>query len=102
MLLLRKKGKIFAEMRIKKVVFKNVQNFAILAPITSFVRNSRLHMFFKIDFLKILMFFKLFAIFTGKYLCWSLLFNKVEGLRSAALLKKRLKHRCFPVKFEKF
>ena len=35
-----------------------------------------------------------FAKFTGKHLCWSLFFNKV-----ADLLKKRLKHRSFPVNF---
>ena len=43
-----------------------------------------------------------FAKFTGKHLCQSLFFNKVADLRSAALLKKRLWHRCFPVNFEKF
>ena len=30
------------------------------------------------------------------------LFNKVAGLRSTTLLKKRLWHRCFPVDFAKF
>ena len=40
-----------------------------------------------------------FANFTGKYLCWSLFFNKVAGLQ---LYYKRLQHRCFPVKFVKF
>ena len=40
--------------------------------------------------------------FTGKHLCKSLFFNKVAGLRPAALLKKRLWHRCFPVNFAKF
>ena len=30
---------------------------------------------------------KNFTKFTGKYLCWSLLFNKVAGLRPATLLK---------------
>ena len=40
--------------------------------------------------------------FTGKYLCQSLLFDKVAGLRSATLLKKILWHRCFPVNFVKF
>ena len=30
------------------------------------------------------------------------LFNKVAGLRSATLLKKRLWHRCFPEDFAKF
>ena len=36
-----------------------------------------------------------FAKFTGKYLCQSLVFNKIAGLRSATFLKKRLRHRCF-------
>ena len=43
-----------------------------------------------------------FAKFTGKYLCQSLFFNKVAGLRPATLLKNRLWHRCFPVNFAKF
>ena len=43
-----------------------------------------------------------FAKFTGKHLCQSLFFNKVAGLRSAALLKKRLWRLCFPVNFVKF
>ena len=42
-----------------------------------------------------------FAKFTGKHLSGSL-FNKVEGLRPATFLKKRLWHRCFPVNFAKF
>ena len=37
-----------------------------------------------------------FVKFTGKHLCQSHFFNKV------ALLKKRLRHRCFPVNFAKF
>ena len=47
---------------------------------------------------------KNFKKFTGKYLFQSLFFNKVAvaGLRSTNLLKKRLWHRCFPVKFVKF
>ena len=40
-----------------------------------------------------------FTKFTGKHLCQSLFFNKVADLRSETLLKKRLWHRCFPVKF---
>ena len=39
---------------------------------------------------------------TGKHLCHSLFFVKVAGIRPATLLKKRLWHRCFPVKFAKF
>ena len=34
----------------------------------------------------------------GKHLCQSLFFNKVSGLSPATLLKKRLRHKCFPVK----
>ena len=40
---------------------------------------------------------KTFSKFTGKHLYRSLFFNKVVG--PAILLKKRLRHRCFPVKF---
>ena len=43
-----------------------------------------------------------FATFIGKHLCQSLFFNKVGGLRPAALSKKTLWHTCFPVNFEKF
>ena len=43
-----------------------------------------------------------FAKFTGKHLCQSLFFNKIAGLRSATLLKKRLWHRYFPMNFAKF
>ena len=35
-------------------------------------------------------------------LCQSLFFNKVAGLRTATLLKKRLWHWCFPGRFVKF
>ena len=42
-----------------------------------------------------------FTKFTGKQLCQSLFLNKVAGLSTATLLKKRL-HRCFPVNFAKF
>ena len=37
------------------------------------------------------------AKFTGKHLCRNLFLNKVEDLGLATLLKKRLRHRCFPV-----
>ena len=43
-----------------------------------------------------------FAKFTGKYLCQSLFFNKVTGLRHATLLKNRFWHRCFLMNFAKF
>ena len=45
---------------------------------------------------------KNFKKFTGKLLCQSLFYNKVAGLRPAALLKKRLWHKCFPVNFGKY
>ena len=42
------------------------------------------------------------AKFRRRHLCQSLFLNKVAGLRSATLLKKRPWHRCFPVKIAKF
>ena len=45
---------------------------------------------------------KNFAKVTGKHLYQSLFFNKVSGLRPATLFKKRLGHRCFPVRFTTF
>ena len=45
---------------------------------------------------------KYFGKFTGKHLCQSPFFNKAVGHRLPTLLKKRLKHRCFPVNFVKF
>ena len=41
---------------------------------------------------------KEFANFTGKHRCWSLFLIKLQ----ANFIKKRLQHRCFPVKFAKF
>ena len=43
-----------------------------------------------------------FTKFTRKYLCQTLFFNKVAGMRPATLLKKRLWHRCFSVNFDRF
>ena len=42
------------------------------------------------------------AKFRRRHLCQSLFLNKVAGLRSPTLLKKRPWHRCFPVKIAKF
>ena len=47
-------------------------------------------------------FLKNFSKSTGKHLFQSPFLNKIAGLRSAFLLKKRLRHRCFPVNFAKF
>ena len=52
-------------------------------------------MFFKVGVLKN------FANFTWKHILKSL-FNKVAGLRSCNFIRKRLRHRCFAVKFEEF
>ena len=46
------------------------------------VRSSRLEMFLKIGVLKN------FAIFTGKYLCWSLFLINIQTWRPATLLKR--------------
>ena len=43
-----------------------------------------------------------FTKFTGKHLYQSLFFNRVADLGPAALLKKGLLHRCFPVNLAKF
>ena len=59
-------------------------------------RSSRLQVFCRKGVLRN------FEKFTGKHLCQSLLFNKVAGLRTVALLKKRFWYRCFPVNFSKF
>ena len=53
-------------------------------------------MFFRIGILKN------FANFIGKHLCWSFFLMKLQALRPATLLKTRLQHRCFPMKFAKF
>ena len=42
-----------------------------------------------------------FPKFAGKHLYQSFVFNKVTSLRSATLLRKRIRHRCFPVNFAK-
>ena len=42
------------------------------------------------------------AKFVGKRLCRNFFFNIAAGLRTATLLKKRVRHRCFPVNFLKF
>ena len=39
---------------------------------------------------------KSFTKFTRKHLCQSLFFNKVADLSPSTLLKKSLRHRCFP------
>ena len=44
---------------------------------------------------------KNFIKFTGQYLCWSLYFDKVTGLRPETLLKKTLQYRCFLGSFVK-
>ena len=50
--------------------------------------------FLKIDILKS------FAKFIGKHLCWSLFLKNLQA-EALQLHKKRLQHRCFPVKFSK-
>ena len=75
---------------------KNCQTFVQTLNKTSRVRSSRQEVFCKKSVLRN------FEKFTGKYLCQSLLFNKVAGLRLATLLKRRLWHRRFPLNFAKF
>ena len=70
--------------------------FRPFSALWQYSRNSRPEVFCKKAVLRN------FTKFTGKYLCQSLFFNKVAGLRPATLLKKRLCHRCFPESFVKF
>ena len=35
-------------------------------------------------------------------MCWNLFLNEVSGLQPVILLKKKLRHMCFPVNFTKF
>ena len=59
------------------------------------VQKQPLEVFFRKDVLKN------FAYFTGKQLRWSL-FNKVAGPQACNFIKKRIQHRCVPVKLENF
>ena len=45
---------------------------------------------------------KVFTIFTGKHLRWSIFVIKLQALRAAILLQNRLQHSCFPVNIVKF
>ena len=56
-------------------------------------RSSCSQIFFKISVRKN------FANFTGKRLCWSLVLIDFAGLEAYNFIKKKLQHRCFPVKF---
>ena len=47
-------------------------------------------------------FLKNIAKFIGKHLCWSLFFEKFEGIKACNFIKMRLQHRCFPVNIAKF
>ena len=42
---------------------------------------------------------RIFSKFTGKHQCWSVFLIKLQTCSS---FKKRLQHRCFPVKFARF
>ena len=73
------------------ILIANINKFLIRN--TSRGRSSRLQMIFKVDVLKY------FAIFTGKYLCWSLFLITLQasGLKVCNFIRKRLTHRCFLV-----
>ena len=45
---------------------------------------------------------KIFVKFTGMHLCQTLFFNKVTGLMSATVLKRRFQYSCFSQNFVKF
>ena len=68
----------------------------VTKPENVIYRSSRPEVFCKKGFVRN------FTKFIGKHLCHSLFFNKCCRPRPATLLKKRLKHRCFPMNFVKF
>ena len=70
-----------------------ISNFKHLQQ-RSFFRSSRSQMFFKQVFLKILQ-------ISQENTCAGVSY-KVASLQGCSFTKKRLLHRCFPVKFEKF
>ena len=43
-----------------------------------------------------------FAKFAGEHLCWSLFLNNATGLSPATLLKRTLRHGCFPANLAEF
>ena len=45
---------------------------------------------------------KNFAKFAGEHLCWSLFLNNATGLSPATLLKRTLRHGCFPANLAEF
>ena len=59
-------------------------------------RSSSSQMFFKIDVQKFRKFHRKTPVLEES------LFNKVAGLKDCNFIKKRLQHRCFPVKFANF
>ena len=73
--------------------FSNKESKKVVLAIS---QNQPLEVFYKEKY------FRNFTKFTGKHLCQSLFLNKVAGLRPATLLKKKLWHTRFPVKFAKF
>ena len=78
---------VFPKFEIDITLRETISGCCLQIYETSQNRSSRSQMFFKIDVLKN------FPNFTGKHQCWSC---RPQGL------KKRLQHRCFPVKFARF
>ena len=65
----------------------------VSVPSSASIRSSRLLMFCKISV------FKIFTKLTGEPPCWYFFFNKVSRCRPVNSLKKKIRHRCFPVNF---
>ena len=68
----------------------------VIMPSNKTLRSNRPGVFCKKGILRN------FTKFIGKNLCLNLFFNKVASLRPVTLLKRRLRHCCFPVNFAKF
>ena len=80
---------------VLSIIYKEWWDDLNLATTESKFQKQPLEVFYK----KVV--FENFAKFTGKHLCRRLFFNKTAGLRPTTLLKKRLRHKCFPVNFAK-
>ena len=81
---------------VRTLYISNVIQLTTLSTTLHYSVNYQKQMFFKMGILKNL------ANFTGKHLCWSLFLIKLQAFQACNFIKKRLQHRCFPMKFAKF
>ena len=91
-------------MKENKAIAQEIQKISILYPKTSKEFYHHIKLLEKCNEQKV--FYKTtvlnnFEIFTEKYLCWCLFFNKNAGLQACNFIENRLQHRCFLVNIAK-